>query len=579
MSRGMLLAVSLGALLLLSGVAQAADKPGSYHKNEAWGFKVRTPSKWNIIHMDSKEQWIAMKAIGPRDLYGDKGEGWGERPEMWVVAFPHERQRQRGAKREKVDDTTTKITIQNPYKDYQDFVKREKRLALGDAGFYFSVEETTEIDGMAVDVFEVKAEKMVETPKRLVAYVYHTEDVDFAVQFKIQEHHYADFESTFRTCMKSLRVIPRTQPMPGTATTGSKIVDVENESKLTPEERKKKRVEAVETYLESEVKNLPKDWFHLDSDHFCVISHGDKKFTKRVITHAENLRDYLEDTFPGLGDDFVPRGIIRIFQDNAEEQAFREGTRDIFFDDVEQILIAADKNWSLRYEYETVSRAVTRQWLYYKNRSLYDSLPWWLRNGLIEHMEKGRPSKRKGLVFAPDASDVRGLVQLARSDKIIPMKTILLGKQEPTASIQIEGLGGFGFVSPTAQGDSVFHWLLTKGNRNPVKGALQTYLQTLVHVIEEEDKKFEEQQEAIRKKQMEDAARKAEENGGEPPDDEDEPDDEDFKEAWKAYAEALRAKREAICARAFAASFGHLTDKQWEKLDKKWLSYAEKGGR
>ena len=92
----------LALLLVLGtagGLAGAAEKAGSYHKNEAWGFKVRAPHKWNVIHMSTKEQWIALKAIGPRDLYGPKGEGWGVRPEMWVIAFPHKRQEQRGAKR------------------------------------------------------------------------------------------------------------------------------------------------------------------------------------------------------------------------------------------------------------------------------------------------------------------------------------------------------------------------------------------------------------------------------------------------------------------------------------------------
>jgi hypothetical protein len=579
------LIVALGTLVLAAGsgpVVEAADRPGPYHKNEAWGFKVRAPAKWNIVHMDSNEQWIALKAIGPRDLYGDRGEGWGERPEMWVIAFPHERQRQRGAKREKIDDTTTLITVQNPYKDYRDFVKREKRLALGESevGFFFSVEDQTEHADMHVDLFEVKAEKMVEVPKHLTAWVYHTEDVDYAVQFKILEHHYEDYQSTFLTCLKSFRLIPRTQPMPGSSSTGKKIIDIESEKDLTPEERKKRRVERVEKYLRDEIANLPRDWTHKDSKHFCVISHADDKFTRRVSEHAENVREYLKETFPDLGDDYVPRGIIRIFQDNAEENAFRQGTRDMWLDDVDQILIAGDKNWSLRWEYERVGREVTRQWLYYKNKNLYENLPWWLREGLLEHMEKARPSKRKGLVFAPDAHDVQQLVRLVKGEKAVPLKDVFLGKQG-TGGIKIddiEGLDPFNFISPSTQASSVFHWLLTKGNRRPVKGALQTYMSTLVHVIAEEDAKFEAEEAERHRKRMQEAARRAEENGGERLEEEDEGDD-DWKEAWKEYAARLKEKADAIAERAFGAAFGHLSEKDWAKLDKKWQAYAEKGGR
>lgn len=568
-------------LVCLMPAAEAAEKAGPSHKNEAWGFKVRVPSKWNIVHMDTKEQWIAMKAIGPRELYGDKGAGWGERPEMWIVAFPHERQRQRGAKREKIDESTTKITVQNPYKDFKDFVKREKRLSLGEAGFYFSKEEETEHAGMSVSIYEVMAEKMVEVPKQMVAWVYHTEDVDYAVQFRIQRHHFGDYKNTFKTCLKSFRTIPRTKPMPGTSSTGKKIVDVEGEKNLTPEERKAKRILAVENYLKDEIANLPKDWTHKDSDHFCVMSHADRKFTHRVSKHAECVRAYLEKTFPGLGDDHVPRGIIRIFKDNAEENAFRNGTSSIWFDDVEQILIAADKGWSLLWEYERVSRDVTRQWLWYKNRNLYETMPWWLQSGLTDHMEQARPSKRRALVFAPDRNDVLTLVRMVREDKLKPIKELFLS--EAAEDRHVDDQGGFTvtFISPTSQATAVFHYLMTKGNRGPLKGALQTYLETLVQVIDEEDKRFEKEELERLRKQMDDERKRAEDGSGD--DDEDEDEDkkrqEEWKKAMKEYDERLRAKAQAIREQAYAAAFGHMTDKQWKRVDKAFKTYAEKGGR
>ncbi len=565
-----LVAVMCGGL----GTVAAAERPGPAHANEAWGFKVRVPAKWNIIHMSSKEQWIAMKAVGPRELYGDKGAGWGERPEMWIVAFPHERQRQRGAKRTKIDDSTTLIEVQNPYKDYKDFVKREKRLSLGDAGFYFTKEETTEHGGFKVSVYEVMAEKMVEVPKQMVAWVYHTEDVDYAVQFRIQRHHFKDYESTFRTCLKSFKTIPRTKPMPGTSTTGKKIVDVEGEQSLTPEERKKKRILAVENYLKDEIANLPKDWTHKQSKNFCVMSHADDKFTNRVSKHAENIRKYLEKTFPGLGDDHVPRGIIRIFKDNAEENAFREGTTSIWFDDVEQILISGDKNWSRLWEYERVSREVTRQWLWYKNRNLYNTMPWWLQSGLLDHMEQGRPSKRKALVFAPDRSDVLALVQMVRDEKLKPIKEIFLSEAAETTSVDDSGGITFTTITPTTQAKAVFHYLMTKGNRGSLKGSLQTYMETLVTVIEEEDKKFEEAELARLRKEIEEGRDLPED-----PEERRKKIEDDLRKAHEAYAAALKDKAQTIRERAYQAAFGHMTDKNWKRLDKSFRTYAEKGGR
>lgn len=575
---------ALCAIGLAAGLVQAAEKAGGYHKNEAWGFKVRTPHKWNVIHMSSKEQWIALKAIGPRDLYGPKGEGWGMRPEMWVIAFPHARQDDRGAKREKIDENTWLISVENPYKDYPDFVKREKRLALGGAGFYFSVEEETERDGMQVDIFEIKAEKMTDTPIRMLCWVYHTKDVDYAIQFKLPANHFEDYESTMLTCVKSFKEIARTQAMPGASSTGSDFMDVEREKDMTPEQRKRKRIDEVERYIADEVANLPEDWLHMENDHFVVISHADKKFSKRILEHATHIRAYLEKEFPGLGDDYVPRGILRIFRDDAEESAFREGTRSIWFMDADsQVFVSGDKDWSQLWEFERVSRDVTRMWLYFKNKNLYGSMPYWLRNGLVGHMEKARPSKSRKLRFAPDASDVLSLVKLAKSDKAIEIKELFLNG--PTKKEEESGDPNTTIFSTdmdhVLQAESVFHYLMTKGDRGKFKGSVRRYLQELVTAIEEEDKKFEEEEAKRRKAEEEAWKKKVEENGGKPPEESEEDEkkaEEEARERWKEHARRLEAKRQAIAKRCFDAAFGEVDDKGWRRLDRSWLKYAEKGG-
>ncbi len=589
-----IVAAAFLAVTLAGLPATAAEKAGSYHKNEAWGFKLRTPAKWNVIHMSTKEQWIALKAIGPRDLYGPKGEGWGMRPEMWVVAFPHERVGRRGAKPEKIGENTTLITIENPYKNYKDFVKREKRLAMGSAGFYFSVEEEQERDGYQVDIFEIKAEKMTDTPFRVMCWVWHTEYVDYAVHFKIPDNHFDDYKSTFETCAKSFKEIARTQPMPGQAdTTGRNIIDVDREEDMTPEQKRRKRVEDVERFILDEIGNLPKDWTCAQGKNFCVISHADKKFTKRILDHAENIRKYLEKMFPDLGSDHVPRGIIRIFKDNAEEQAFREGTRSIWFDDQEQIMISADRGFGQLWEFETVSRNVTRLWLYYKNRNLWNSMPWWLQRGLEGHMEKARPSKSKKLVFAPDTGDVLSLVRMVRSGKAVPIKGIFLGtakkkhdeekeKQDPNATPSFDPSGFMTGQEFYIQTESIFHYMMTKGNKGKFKGSVVKYMTTLITAIEEEDKKFEAEEERLRKKRLEEWKKKVEANGGEPPEESEEDEEkelEEQQERWKDYSRRLEEKRLAIAKKCFDAAFGHIDDKGWTRLDKSWAKWAEKGGK
>ena len=552
------------ALGLFVGVAApmafAADQPGSTHKNESWGFKVRYPNKWTVVNMSTKEQWICAKFIGTRELYGAKGEGWGETPEMWVIGFPHARKDQRGAKREKVTEELTVITIENPYKDYKDFVKREKDLTT-EGGFFYSREENDTIDGLPVDLYEIKVEKMVENPRRILAYVFHCEDVDYAVQFKILEHHYDDWKGTIKTCLASLRPIERTKPMPGASTTGRKIVETESEKDMTPEQRKEKRMRDVESYLAAEKDNLPKDWTFTETKRFAVLSHADKKYTKLVLDHAENVYAYLEETFPDLGHEYVPRGIIRIFGSDDERRAFDQGTRSVWFDEVRQILVTKDNSGGLLWEFSSLSGEVCRQWLYYRNRSLSDSMPYWIRWGLENHVEAMRPSKSKGLVFARTADDILGMRKLIEENKAKPIRDIfLLDEREESA----DG-SSVTFTFGSNQTGCVISWLLTKGDAKKLKGSLNRYLKAMVAAIEVEDAKWEEE-EAKRRKEMD--ARIAKGEGGE---------DEAKKaaeDAWKEYRERLKAKEAAIRKAAFDAAFGTMDDKDWERADKAWRKYA-----
>ena len=49
----------------------------------------------------------------------------------------------------------------------------------------------------------------------------------------------------------------------------------------------------------------------------------------------------------------------------------------------------------------------------------------------------------------------------------------------------------------------------------------------------------------------------------------------DSKKKRSEYSEHLKAKYQAIRERALAAAFGHLSDKDWKKLDKSWKRFAK----
>jgi hypothetical protein len=48
----------------------------------------------------------------------------------------------------------------------------------------------------------------------------------------------------------------------------------------------------------------------------------------------------------------------------------------------------------------------------------------------------------------------------------------------------------------------------------------------------------------------------------------------DADKKWEEFLEALRKREKAIRDHAFQATFGHISDKEWERLDRQWLSYA-----
>ena len=172
--------LTLTGLFFLSswGLGQSA---GGYYSNDRWGFKVRTPKGWKSVALQSNERWIASKHLGRQKLEAKKSEFYAAgHPEMWVIGFPHGVQR--GAKISEEDGKTT-ITIKNPYKDYKDLLKQNPRFLGG--GYHFTKEEETEIKGIKVTQYEIVVDKMVSAPYRVVAWVYHFKDADFAIEFKI----------------------------------------------------------------------------------------------------------------------------------------------------------------------------------------------------------------------------------------------------------------------------------------------------------------------------------------------------------------------------------------------------------
>jgi len=562
-------------MLVLIAVLAATPAYAGTHKDERWGFKLKIPAGWKQAAMSASEEWIAAKFLGKRDLVSrpDK-EGWtvSEHAQIWVIGFPHARLKDRGAKVEKKGDTRF-VSFKNPYKDYKDFVKRERWFVGG--GYHFSVEEETTIKDVKVTQYEIKVEKATGSPFRIVTWIYHFEDIDFAVQCKILESHYKSHKNAFRGTLKSFRRISRTEAMPGAAKTGKSIVEEKSEDDMTPEERAKRRQDNFDQTLRKELDALPKGWYQLRSKNYVVLSNADKKFAREALKHADGIRRYLDKTFAGIGEGYVPTGLIRVFASSEEERAYSGGTSAYWADDVVQVLISQSRGMNITYEFKELSSRITSQYFSFKNKLLSGNMPWWFRNGLMEHMGAARV-KGKSVKFVLDDWDRDRVKQLIRDKKALDLKTLFSQGSK----------NDFDFDLFTQAG-SVCSFMLTKANRGKTKGAIQEYLKNLIAVIEEVEKEIADKQKKVREEMEKKLEEQAEE--GEFPVEEETEESEDeegeagedeeegvmSEEMWKKLREETNKRNKVILAKAFERTFGELKDKDWRRLDKMWRAYVK----
>jgi len=566
-----ILTLVAGCLLALGGAAvDAGDAAGAYYKNERWGYKVRVPRGWIQAAMSADEEWIASKHLGKRELDAKNSDYWArETPEMWIIGFPHIRRGERKAKRvERIEGT--ELIVNNPYTDYKDFIKRNRGFLSWERGGYFSSkEDETEIDGVKVTQYEITMEKLVRTPRRVIAWVYHFDDIDFAIQFKILEDHYKSYKRGFRACLKSFKRAERTKALPGSATTGKKIVEDEDLDKLSPEERQRALEDRVKRKYQREIDALPKGWKNRESEHYLMLYNCQEKFARRTLAHAEAVRDHLDKLFGAVGDRFVPKAIIRVFSSSAEQSAYHASTRGIW-SVVREITVVQGAGWEKDWAYGAVNRSVFSVWLYYRNKNLSVNMPSWLDSGLRKYMEMLR-TKGKRIDFTNEDWNRDRMRLQIKKGAYAPLKE-LITSEIWSAAKQQNPMGGW---ERHQQAESFVYWLMTKGNRVKYKNLIKNYLFYLTIVVQDVQLEFEE-----KVGKLEDAKKAAMESSDIDPDSEEEDEEEDGAKADPAqFQEELIAlwkeKRKEILQESFKRTFGTWSDKDWDRFTRAWISHAK----
>lgn len=501
----------------------AASFAGEF-KDSTWGYRVKVPNGWRRAALPTTELFIASKHLGKRELESNRGNNWVlERPEMWIIGFPKGRA--------------------GGHKDYPSYIRAQPEFLKWDR-HKWADPKSMEIDGAKVTLYEitpVDAEKDAEA-RHVVAMVYHFDDVELVVQFKIIEQYYGEFKASFFSAMKSLRRIKRTGAFPGTGKEKGGGVDL---TKLSPEERDRKLKEQVEQHIRKEIAALQEGWSNKRSKSFVVLTNANDKFVRKAIAHAEAVRGHFEKFLGQKSKRYEPPTLLRIFASDDERTAYKKAAGDGASGPVREILVVSGHGYVEDNEFQAVNKAVLNAWLDARHPLLRDMIPGWLTVVLEKYADMLR-TKRGRIGYAKDDYD-RDTIRLAiKRDEYTNLgvflgegikRSNLEGKELPSDQRGLQ-LRSFGF------------WILTKGNRAKYKNLIRKYLAALEKNVRDVEEG------AIRQAQ---ADKKSGAEG-----------------AWRAWALAeTKGKRDQILQKTFEDLFDGWDAKDWERFTRAWLSDAK----
>ena len=503
------------------------------HEDETYGYKIAPPHNWNAPTIDSDSAWIIGKFISKKpDYYNDpQGWTWSFKPEMTVVAFVHEVIRGKGiSKKESEDeegDTVTTISFRNPYRNYLDYLKRTYH----GGGYYVSEEETTTVKGVETTCYTVKVEKLTRTgPRLLIAWVYHMDDLDIAVQFEILEESYIKFRKDISRSLKSFRVIKRAGSLP----TGEveRITSRLDWDKLDPTERACRRLEAEQKAHEKALAGLKKGWKHTKVGNILVLDNFDTKKAKKIAKQCQTIMKWLDKNFDYIGpEEYVRAPIVKVFKaDDLDSLSFRFGG----FDDI-VIEYEHNPDWLVDFRFEMINLRILELWFNDRDRDLYYAMPHWVRHGLQDLIQNSKVKGSK-VEFPRDIYDRVHLKQAhSKGTLSTPRELVMMGLEQ--------------FYSVRYKSDEasalVRYLLVGPGSKSKkTRDLLRRYIENLAEVtaeIKEEEK----------------------ESGPEAKPTTEEEEDEYFKNSQNSWKE----EEKRILEETFNRTFADWSDRDWKTLN------------
>lgn len=522
--------------------------PKGYHQDTRYGFKFKKPKKFDNIAIKVEEEWLAAKYVSEKEYsYHDKDTGGTSlhAPEVLVIAFPHEAMKRRSNVKEDKNGDEVTITFENPYRDYDDFLTR----TFTGGGFYKDTEEEDEIDGVKVTKLTYKVEKLARTgPQTISTWIYHSEDVDYAVQIVGLTKHWKAIEKAVKPIRNTFELIERDAPLKInsnlgiTLKTGRMNLDIADKK-----EAKSVAVKSEKVIHERAIAKLPDEgWDHKLKGRVLTVFSADKKYADRVQRHTNKLLDWLDDEFGYLGGSaYLRKPIVRICKDRDEAAAYTAGVNSgggggRFVGD--ELTTWWDSAGWTGYGTDFLNRQIYQYWMLEKNFRLSTAMPEWIDVGLRRLVEQARLDARK-----PDWRYDAGLIsyskQLVREGKSLHIRDLFLfTSEEFSKRYGTEG-------NPFTDGALLINYLASPEMRRHklAEDMLEDYLRAMIDVVEELEKK--------QKRKLDAARAQAKRGDGD-------------REYTALRRQIFKEMEKELLEKTFEAAFGDMSEKDWETVNK-----------
>ncbi|MFT7617081.1 MAG: hypothetical protein ACI97A_000714 [Planctomycetota bacterium] len=541
--------------------------------DQTLGYSIKAPTGFTRVPMRGGEKWILSKFLADKTyrhvlVQDGRRNLLPHRPTLRVMAFPRDVETVKvktDTKKTKGGDMTiNRYTISNPYKNYKDYLNRHHQ----GGGWHISKLEEIKVGGVNASWTEVEVRALTNLPKDLIALVYHLEDRDIVIEFDVLPSARAKLENRIKNSLKSVRFFTPSEK--ADEKTDDPGLDLEADSKLSPEERNQKMAEHFAKRarirrmreLERARKDKPKGWRAFERKNFVVLTHVGDKYTRHILNQAGYVRKWLDRRFSKLGDGKVYPSLIRIFKGTTEANAYLKGSGDSFFYETGEVVCGGEAS-SILSDFDRIATGLLHQYLSEKNPALWNALPFWLRHGLDSYVGSAFPSKKVGLIFRRPHNTFAEGIKMCKADNLPAIRDIM--RSEWDSEITEDDSQRW-----TVAAELFVRYLLEKGKKGKTKKLLPRWMDMSLDVLNKMDGEFWDK---ISSKRDAEA----------PPEPLTEEEEDaaflDRKKKAKDFRNHFAQERRKLLADSFTKTFAGWKEKDWKKLQKSFAFWIKSGGR